>query len=40
MTLTKSHIIDNIYNNCGFSKTKSSDVLESVLEIMDERFYE
>ena len=34
MTLTKSHIIDNIYNNCGFSKTKSSDVLESVLEIM------
>ena len=32
MTLTKSDIIDSIYNQCGFSKSKSTDIAESILE--------
>ena len=31
MTLTKAHIVDSLYNNCGFSKTESTDLIESVL---------
>ena len=34
MSLTKSHIIDSIYNNCGFSKKRSTDHLESVLKLI------
>ncbi len=32
MSLTKEHIIDSIYNNCGCSKTKATDLVESILE--------
>ncbi|MBL7203532.1 MAG: integration host factor subunit alpha [Desulfobacteraceae bacterium] len=34
MTITKSNIIDQLYNNCGFSKTNSTQVFETTLEIM------
>ena len=34
MTLTKSNIADSIFNNCGFSKTKSIQATETTLEIM------
>jgi integration host factor subunit alpha len=34
MTLTKSHLIDNIYNQCGFSKSKSTQLVEATLEII------
>ena len=34
MTLTKSHIADSIYNNCGLSKAKSTQALETTLEII------
>ena len=34
MALTKAHIIDKIYNNYDFSKTKSSALVESILEII------
>ena len=34
MSLTKNHIIDNICNNCGYSKSRSSDCLESLLELI------
>ena len=33
MTLTKSHIIDNINKHCGFSKSKSTEITEMVLDI-------
>lgn len=33
MTLTKSDLIDSLYNNCGLSKRRSSNLLESILEI-------
>lgn len=32
MTLTKSDIIESIYNHCGLPKTKSSQVFESIME--------
>lgn len=32
MTLTKSDIIDQIYNQCGLSKTKSALTFETLLE--------
>jgi len=32
MTLTKAEIIESIYNNCGFSKNKSTKLTETVLE--------
>ena len=32
MSLTKADIIDSIYNQCGYSKTKSTDLVESILE--------
>jgi len=33
-TLTKSHIFGSIYNNCGLSKSKSIQAIETMLEIM------
>ena len=34
MTLTKERIIESIYNKCGFSKSRSISIFESVLEII------
>ena len=34
MALTKADIIESIYNQCGFSKIKSTDLAESILEII------
>jgi len=34
MTLTKADIIDKIYNQCGFSKSKSIQVTEKLLGII------
>lgn len=34
MTFTKDKIIESLYNQCGYSKTKSTDLLESLLEII------
>jgi integration host factor subunit alpha len=32
MTLTKADLIDSVYNQVGFSRTKSTQVVESLLE--------
>ena len=32
MTLTKAEIINSIYNQCGFSKNKSTAMTETILE--------
>ncbi len=34
MTLTKADLIDSIYNQVGLSKTKSAQVVDSLLEII------
>ena len=34
MSLTKDKIIHDIYNQCGLSKQKSTEVVESLLETM------
>jgi integration host factor subunit alpha len=34
MTLTKSHIIDNLSNRCGFSKTQSIKITDEALGII------
>ena len=34
MTLTKSDIIDSIYNQYGFSRSKSTKLVEATLEII------
>lgn len=34
MTITKAHLIDSIYNNVGFSRTKSIQLIESIVEIL------
>ncbi|NVM25493.1 MAG: integration host factor subunit alpha [Desulfobacterales bacterium] len=34
MTLTKADLIDSMYNQVGLSKTKSTQVVESLLEII------
>jgi len=34
MTLTKANLIESIYNQIGLSKTKSTQVIESALEII------
>lgn len=34
MTLTKSQIVDNITDQLGFSRKNSTDLLETVLEII------
>lgn len=35
MTLTKDDITDSIYNQCGFSRTKSVRLIETTLEIIN-----
>ncbi|MDH3881772.1 MAG: HU family DNA-binding protein, partial [Desulfobacteraceae bacterium] len=34
MTLTKAQIIDSIQNQTGFPKTTSSEIVETLLEII------
>lgn len=34
MTLIKEHLVRNIYDNVGFSKSKASEALESLFEII------
>jgi integration host factor subunit alpha len=34
MTLTKDHLISSLRNNTGFTKTRSSVLLQSLLEII------
>jgi integration host factor subunit alpha len=34
MALTKADIIESIYDQCGFSKTKSTSLMESLLEVI------
>jgi integration host factor subunit alpha len=34
MTLTKAQIIESVQNQTGFPKNKSSDIVESLLEII------
>ena len=34
MTITKADLIDSMYNQVGLSKTKSSQVIDSLLEII------
>lgn len=34
MTLTKTHLIDSMYNRVGLSKTKSAQVIDSLLEVI------
>jgi len=34
MTLTKTHLIDSITNQNGFPKNRSSEILETLLEII------
>ena len=34
MTLTKADIIENIHKNCGLTKSKSANLVESILEII------
>jgi integration host factor subunit alpha len=34
MTMTKDDIADSIYNQCGFSRTKSVRLIETILEII------
>ncbi len=32
MALTKENIVNKVYNQCGFSKTKSIELIEATLE--------
>lgn len=34
MALTKDHIVESLYNQCGFSKKKSTILIESLLELV------
>ena len=34
MTLKKSDLIDSIYNQCGFSKPKSTQIVENILGLI------
>jgi integration host factor subunit alpha len=34
MKVTKSYLIDHLYRNCGFSRDKSFDTIDSLLEII------
>jgi len=36
MTLTKADLIDSMYNQVGLSKTRSAQVIESLLDIIEE----
>jgi integration host factor subunit alpha len=35
MTLTKEHLVEAVYNNIGYSKSKSAEVIESLMEIIE-----
>ena len=37
MTLTKADIIESIQNKLGFTKSKSTETLETLLEVMKKR---
>lgn len=32
MTLTKTDIVESVYNQCGFSRTRSDKLIETILE--------
>jgi integration host factor subunit alpha len=32
MSITKASLIDSIYNNCGFSKAKSEEIFDTIIE--------
>ena len=34
MTITKADLIDSVYNNVGYSRTKSTELVESILEMI------
>jgi len=34
MTLTKDRIVESVYNQCGYSKTKSTELFEFLVEII------
>ena len=34
MTLTKAHIIDSVHNQVGYSRPKSTEIVETLLEII------
>jgi integration host factor subunit alpha len=34
MTLTKAHIVDSVHNQTGFPKNRSSEIVETLLEII------
>jgi integration host factor subunit alpha len=34
MSLTKAHLINSVYKQCGLSKNKSINLVESVLELI------
>jgi Bacterial nucleoid DNA-binding protein len=34
MTITKEHLKDSLYMNCGLSRKASGDLLESIIEII------
>ena len=34
MTLSKDRIIDNVFNNTGLNRSKSTELVETLLEIM------
>ncbi|GAG74960.1 unnamed protein product, partial [marine sediment metagenome] len=36
MSLNKADLIDSMYNQAGFSKTRSAQVVDSLLEIIKE----
>lgn len=35
MTLTKEHLVEAVYNTIGYSKSKSAEVIESLIEIIE-----
>ena len=37
MTLTKNDLIEAVHNSCGFPKTKSTELVESIIEIVKAR---
>ena len=37
MTLTKDDIIDSVYNHLNIPKTRSAELVESILEIIEKR---
>jgi len=37
MTLTKNDLIESVHNHCGFPKTKATELVESIIEIVKDR---